>query len=75
MSKTIDLSKSVYDLSREYPEVIEIMKQLGFESIGNPVMLKTAGRVMTIPKGAQTKGIPLETIKKTFAEHGFETTE
>jgi hypothetical protein len=28
------------------------MNELGFESIGNPAMLNTAGRFMTIPKGA-----------------------
>ena len=29
MEKKLDLSKSVYDLVQEYPEVIDIMKGLG----------------------------------------------
>lgn len=30
MKKTLDFSKSVYELTKEYPELIEIMKNLGF---------------------------------------------
>ncbi|NLY96172.1 MAG: DUF1858 domain-containing protein, partial [Clostridiaceae bacterium] len=51
MSKAIDLSKSVYEICKEYPEVVDIMRDLGFENITNPAMMKTAGRFMTIPKG------------------------
>ena len=29
MEKKLDLSKSVYDLVKEYPEVADIMKELG----------------------------------------------
>lgn len=75
MVKIIDFSKSVYELSREHPEVVEIMKELGFDSIANPAMLKTAGRVMTIPKGAAMKQIPLEEIKTVFREKGYEIKE
>ena len=47
MGKTVDLSKSVYEVCKKYPDIIEIMKKLGFESITNPGMLNTAGRFMT----------------------------
>ena len=50
MNKKINLSKSVYEICTEYPEVIEIMKNLGFDKITNPGMLNTAGRFMTISK-------------------------
>ena len=49
--KLLDLKKSVYELTEEYPEIVEILKSLGFENIANPAMLKTAGRIMTLPKG------------------------
>ena len=75
MNKIIDLSKSIFDLSQENPEVIGIMKDLGFESIVNPAMLKTAGRFMTIPKGAAMKGISLEKIKEEFAKRGYDIKE
>ena len=50
MEKKLDLSKSVYDLVKEYPEVIDIMKDLGFSEITNKVMLNSVGKIMTIPK-------------------------
>lgn len=69
--RQIDLSRSVHDLCKQYPEVIGIMQELGFADIVNPGMLMTAGRFMTIPKGAKLKKISLDTIKSTFARHGY----
>lgn len=71
MSKTIHLSKSIFEICKENPEVIEIMKELGFDNIGNPAMLNTAGRFMTISKGAAMKNISLEHIKDVFINKGF----
>ena len=33
MSKVIDLSKSVYEICNEHPEVIDIMKNLGLKTL------------------------------------------
>lgn len=71
MIGTIDLSKTVYELCRDFPETIEIMKEAGFESITNPAVLRTAGRLMTIPKGAEMKNINLDEIKKLFISKGY----
>ncbi|HHY41816.1 MAG TPA: DUF1858 domain-containing protein [Thermoanaerobacterales bacterium] len=75
MGKVIDLSKSVYEICKNYPEVVDIMKDLGFESITAPGMLNTAGRLMTIPKGAARKHIPMEKIKEAFTAKGYELKE
>lgn len=75
MGNTVDLSKSVYEVCKEYPDIIEIMKELGFESITNPGMLTTAGRFMTIPKGASMKNIPMDKIKEAFSRKGYEIKE
>mgnify|MGYP001073049264 CR=1 FL=1 len=71
MEKVIDLKKTVYELVQEHPELAQIMAELGFSSITNPAMLKTAGRVMTLPKGAAMKGKDLEEIKAELAKRGF----
>ena len=42
--KKLDLGKTVYELAHETPEIIEILRELGFENITNPLMMKTAGR-------------------------------
>lgn len=75
MSKIIDFSKSVYELCKQDPEVIEIMKELGFEQISDGEMMDTVGRVMTIPKGAVVKGIDLEKIKDAFTKRGYSIVE
>lgn len=68
----IDFSKSLYELVSQYPEMKEIMLGIGFNEITKPGMLQTAGRYMTIPKGAKMKKIPLETIIQAFEEAGFQ---
>ena len=72
IEKKLDLHKTVYELTYEYPEVIEILKELGFENITNPVMMNTAGRVMTLPKGAIMKGLELDRVKEAFRQKGFQ---
>lgn len=71
MPREIDLKKSVYELSKEHPEIVQVMKELGFESITNEGMLNTAGRFMTIPKGAAMKHISMDKIKQAFEDIGF----
>lgn len=75
MAKILDMTKSVYELCRNDADIIEIMKELGFESITSPGMLNTAGRFMTIPKGAAMKKIPIDKVKETFISKGYEVIE
>ena len=74
MEKIIDLNKTVYELVQEHPELVEIMAELGFASITNPAMLKTAGRIMTLPKGVAMKGKDLEEIKVELTKRGYTVT-
>lgn len=69
--KTIDLSQSVYALCSKYPELIGIMAQIGFADIAKPSMLQTAGRLMTIPKGAALKKRDMDMIKEKLEAHGY----
>lgn len=71
MEKTIDLQKTVYELCKQDGFVIEIMKELGFENITKPGMMQTAGKIMTIPRGARMRGIDITDIIKTFERHGY----
>ncbi len=72
MSKPLDLNKSVYELTQQYPELADLMKELGFTEITNPAMLHSMGRMMTIPKGAKMKKIPMLDVVKALLQHGFE---
>jgi hypothetical protein len=66
------MNTSVYVLIKAYPEIKDIMKLLGFDSIVNPVMLNTVGKKMTIKKGASMRKIELQEIIVKFKEYGFE---
>lgn len=71
MEKILDLRRSVWELTKEYPELIGIMSGLGFTEITKKVALETVGKIMTIPKGAVIKGIPMDKVIFTLMENGF----
>ncbi len=71
MAKELDLSKSVYSLTQEYPEVIDILYDLGFTEIKNKAMLHSVAKLMTIPKGAKMKGIDMTKVVGAFMQAGF----
>lgn len=72
MNKIISLNETIYELCTRYPEIKGILRELGFEDITNPIMMNTAGRVMTIFKGTQMKNIDIEKVKEKLNENGFE---
>lgn len=72
MAKKLDLNKSVFILTQEYPELIDIMAELGFTEITQKAMRHSIGKMVTIPKGAKMKNIPMMKIVTTLMEHGFE---
>ncbi len=72
--KKLDLNKSVYELTQEYPELIDIMKDLGFTDITNKVMLNSVGKITTIPKGARMRKIPMQKVVMTLILKGFQLT-
>ncbi len=69
--KEIDLNKSVFELTETYPELITILKDLGFFGVANVVARKTLGRVTTIPQGCQKQGQELAKVVKKLEEAGF----
>lgn len=69
--KTLDLGTPVYELCTSNPEILSILVDLGFTDITKPGMLATAGRFMTIPKGAALKKRDMEEIREVFEAHGY----
>ena len=72
MQKEIDLSRSVFELTEEYPELIEIMAGLGFTEITKKPVLHSVGKLMTIPKGAKMKNISMADVVTALMANGFE---
>ena len=71
MAKKIDLNRTVFELTQEYPELIDILAGLGFTEITKKPMLHSAGKIMTIPKGAKLKKIPMIKVVKALLDNGF----
>ena len=71
--KEIDLKKSVYELTELHPELIEILKELGFLGVASPVARKTLGRMTTIPQRCQKQGKDVIEVIKKLEEKGFKT--
>ena len=69
--KEIDLTKNVYELTETYPELISILKELGFAGVANPVIRNTIGRMTTIPQGCQKQGKNLDDVIRILQENGF----
>lgn len=74
-NKKFDLNRSVYELCKDYPDLPKILYSLGFTDITKPGMLNTAGRFMTLKKGAAMKKISLEKIKDAISQYGYEVTD
>ena len=72
MSKKIDLNKSVYELTEQYPELIDILSRLGFTEITKNAVRNSVGKIMTIPKGARMKGISMMDVVTTLMSNGYE---
>lgn len=70
-NKVIRLTDSVYNLCKAYPELVAFMEDLGFTDIVKPGMLDTAGRFMTLPKGAKLKRIELDSLVLKLEAAGF----
>jgi hypothetical protein len=69
--KEIDLNRSVYELTEAYPELIGILKNLGFLGVTNPLIRKTLGKKTTIPEGCEKQGKDLEEVIDLLERNGF----
>lgn len=71
LDQTIDLNVAVYDVVKKNPELIDLLVELGFKPLKNPLMLNSIGRTTTIKKGAKLIGLSLDEIKQTLEWNGY----
>ncbi|PKM97936.1 MAG: hypothetical protein CVU79_05765 [Elusimicrobia bacterium HGW-Elusimicrobia-3] len=69
--KTADLNKTLYDLTTEHPEIIEVLFELGFMGVKNPVMRETHGKQMTVKTGCGHLGLDLGQVAATLRAKGY----
>lgn len=71
MDQVIDLNQVVYDVVKKNPEIIDLLVELGFKPLKNPMMLKSIGRTTTIKQGAKLIGLSLDEIKQNLEWNGY----
>lgn len=71
----INANESVYEITKAYPEVSEIMIELGFTDIARPGMVYSVGRSTSLIKGAKLRNMDWSLIEKAFKEKGYELVE
>ena len=74
-AKNVDLDKTLYDLTTEYPELIDILFDIGFMGVKSPVMRESHGRQMTIRTGCGHLGIELGEAAAALRAKGFTVKE
>lgn len=72
MTSPISLDTTVYELVQQQPTIVPVMVSLGLDGVTNPALLQTAGRFMTLRKGAKMKAIPEATLIQQLQQAGFE---
>lgn len=70
-TKTIDLHRTLFDLTEQYPELIQIFFEIGLEGVIHPEMRRTGGKNMPVIEGLKQQSVALEDAVKTLAEKGF----
>ena len=63
---------SIFELTERYPDLIDLLANMGFEQIKNDTQRKTAGRTMSLGQAIRTFGLDKNgSFFATLAEHGF----
>lgn len=71
-TRKIRLDESIFDLVNKYPEIKEVLFELGFKDIVKPGMIQTVGKFMNLKKGAASKKMNIEEIARKLVAHGFD---
>lgn len=75
MMKKINLNETVYQLVEQYPELKNILVQIGFTPLQNDKLLSTVGRMMPLKKGAEQIGLNQADLIAKLEDHGFHIEE
>ncbi|WP_052465418.1 DUF1858 domain-containing protein [Thermotoga profunda] len=70
-TKEIDLDKTIFELTDQYPELIEILAQMGFLGVKNPLIRNTLGRKTTLREGCKKQGKDLKQVVEELRKNGF----
>jgi hypothetical protein len=69
--KEIDLDKTLFQLTEQYPELVDILRDFGFMGVKNPVIRKTLGKKTTLREGCKKQGKNVDDVRLMLEGHGF----
>ncbi len=69
--KEIDVNKTLFELTGQYPELIDILADLGFMGVKNPIVRKTLGKKTNLREGCKRQGKNLDEVIAKLEEKGF----
>lgn len=72
MNKFININESVYNICKNHSEIKDILYDLGFEAIKNPIMFNTVARKISIKKALEIKKVSEDKLIEKFRENGFD---
>ena len=72
MDNIIDVSIPVAQVIDQHPEVLDLLVELGFKPLANPIMRNTVGRKVSLKQGSKLEVTPMEKIVRTLEANGYE---
>ena len=69
----IDINKAVYVLVTENPELKDILINMGFKALDNPLMFNTMAKKVSLKRGAKIMGI--ENLSEKLEKFGYEVVD
>lgn len=72
MNKFINIDESVYNTCKNHSEIKDILYDLGFEAIKNPLMFNTVAKKISIKKALEIKKVSEDKLIEKFRENGFD---
>lgn len=68
MNKYFSLSDKVYDVTEQYPELIDLFAANGFENLKNEAMRKTVGKSISVEAALKSKRIDLQIFEQKMVD-------
>lgn len=67
----IDLDLPVYQTLQDHPEILDLLVDLGFKPLKNPVMVNSLGKVTSLRQGASLIQLDLNDLITSLDQNGY----
>lgn len=71
-TKTLNPDDTLFQILEKYPQLEDVLYNLGFAGVKNVAMRNTHARIMTLRKGCEYLKIEPEKVKEELKKAGFD---